>query len=203
MKTKEEVLRILQQEKPELARLYGVKRLALFGSYARGHQREDSDVDILVEVDPSIGLGFVELAERIEGALGIRAEVVSRRAIKRGFGRCNVGVLLSWSKIFGRRLKRSNAMFLVWITMRLWEMRRPLTQSCEISKSSEKPPAACRKISGCSSQKSNGLKLLDSDIASSTIISISTLRSSGRLSRPIWQFSNPEFRQPANLEKKN
>lgn len=39
-------------------------------------------MDILVEVDPSIGLGFVELAERIEAALGIRAEVVSRRAIK-------------------------------------------------------------------------------------------------------------------------
>ena len=82
MKTKEEILRILQQEKPELARLYGVKRLALFGSYARDDQRDDSDVDILVEVDPAIGLGFVELAERIEGALGVRAEVVSRRAIK-------------------------------------------------------------------------------------------------------------------------
>lgn len=82
MKTKEEVLRILQREKPELVRDYGVKRLALFGSYARNDQSEHSDVDILVEVDPSIGLGFVELAERIEGALGIRAEVVSRRAIK-------------------------------------------------------------------------------------------------------------------------
>jgi hypothetical protein len=82
MKTKEEVLRILQQQKPELARRYGVKRLALFGSYARDDQREESDVDILVEVDPSIGLNFVELAERIEGALGVRAEVVSRRAIK-------------------------------------------------------------------------------------------------------------------------
>jgi len=82
MKTKEEVLRILQQEKPELVRRYGIKRLALFGSYARDDQREDSDVDILVEVDPSIGLGFVELAERIEGALGVRAEIVSRRAIK-------------------------------------------------------------------------------------------------------------------------
>jgi uncharacterized protein len=82
MKTKEEVLRILQQQKPELARRYGVKRLALFGSYARDDQREESDVDILVEVDPSIGLDFVELAERIEGALGVRAEVVSRRAIK-------------------------------------------------------------------------------------------------------------------------
>jgi hypothetical protein len=82
MKTKEEVLRILQQQKPELARRYGVKRLALFGSYARDDQREESDVDILVEVDPTIGLNFVELAERIEGALGLRAEVVSRRAIK-------------------------------------------------------------------------------------------------------------------------
>jgi predicted nucleotidyltransferase len=82
MKTKEEVLRILQREKPDLVRDYGVKRLALFGSYARNDQSEDSDVDILVEVDPSIGLGFVELAERIEEALGVRAEVVSRRAIK-------------------------------------------------------------------------------------------------------------------------
>ena len=83
MKTKEEILRILRREKPELARLYGVKRLAIFGSYSREHQRKESDVDSLVEVDPSIGLGFVELAERmIEGALGIRAEVVSRRAIK-------------------------------------------------------------------------------------------------------------------------
>jgi predicted nucleotidyltransferase len=82
MKTKAEILKILQVEKPELMRRYGVKRLALFGSYARDDQREDSDVDILVEVDPSIGLEFVELADRIEDALGIRTEVVSRRAIK-------------------------------------------------------------------------------------------------------------------------
>lgn len=82
MKTKQEILRILQQEKPELVRRYGVKRLALFGSYAPEDQREDSDVDVVVEVDPSIGIDFVELAERIEGALGVRAEVVSRRAIK-------------------------------------------------------------------------------------------------------------------------
>jgi len=82
MKTKEEVLRILEREKPELMRRYGLKRLALFGSYAREDQREDSDVDIMVEIDPSVGLGFVDLADRIEHALGIRTEVVSRRAIK-------------------------------------------------------------------------------------------------------------------------
>ncbi|MGH7929725.1 MAG: nucleotidyltransferase family protein, partial [Candidatus Binatia bacterium] len=50
MKTREEVLKILEREKPELMRRYGLKRLALFGSYAREDQREASDVDILVEV---------------------------------------------------------------------------------------------------------------------------------------------------------
>jgi uncharacterized protein len=82
MKTKAEILEILRKEKPELVRRYGLKRLALFGSYAREDQREDSDVDILVEVEAQIRLGFVELADRIEDALGVRTEVVSRRAIK-------------------------------------------------------------------------------------------------------------------------
>lgn len=82
MKTTEEVLKLLQQQKSELAQIYGVKRLALFGSYARGDQREDSDVDVIVEVDPSIGLRFVELAEQIQKLLGIRTEVISSRAIK-------------------------------------------------------------------------------------------------------------------------
>jgi len=45
--------------------------MALFGSYARGDQQAGSDVDILVEVDPSIGLDFVTLAERIEKLLGV------------------------------------------------------------------------------------------------------------------------------------
>ena len=39
-------------------------------------------MDILVEIEPEIGLRFVELANRIEDALGIGPEVVSRRAIK-------------------------------------------------------------------------------------------------------------------------
>ena len=48
MKTKAEILEILRKQKPELVRRYGIKRLALFGSYAREDQRDDSDVDILV-----------------------------------------------------------------------------------------------------------------------------------------------------------
>ena len=82
MKRTEDILIALRRAKPELAERFGVKRLAIFGSYARGEQRDDSDVDVLVEVDPSIGLRFVDLAEHIEAILGVRSEVVSRRAIK-------------------------------------------------------------------------------------------------------------------------
>ena len=81
MKTTEEVLDILRRARPRLAREFGVKGLALFGSYARGDQGEDSDVDVLVEVDPSIGLRFVDLAEEIEALLGVRAEVISWRSL--------------------------------------------------------------------------------------------------------------------------
>jgi len=82
MKSMNEMMKLLEEAKPDLARRFGVQRLAVFGSYARGDQREDSDVDILVEVDPSIGLRFVDLADEIEAMLGVPVELVSRRAIK-------------------------------------------------------------------------------------------------------------------------
>ena len=81
MITKEEILSALAKDKSELERRYKVRKLALFGSYARGEQRADSDVDILVEVDPSIGLEFVTLAQRIERVLGVGVDLVSSRAV--------------------------------------------------------------------------------------------------------------------------
>jgi len=81
MTTKEEILNALARDKPELQRQFKVHKMALFGSYARGEQRVDSDVDILVEVDPSIGLDFVTLAERIEELPGVGVDLVSSRAV--------------------------------------------------------------------------------------------------------------------------
>ena len=81
MITKEEILRNLAKHKSELQKQFKVRKLALFGSYARGEQRIDSDVDILVEVDPSIGLDFVTLAEKIEKLLGVNVDLVSSRAV--------------------------------------------------------------------------------------------------------------------------
>jgi predicted nucleotidyltransferase len=80
-KARQEIVEILRQALPELSREFGVRRLAIFGSYARGDATHDSDVDVLVEFDPSLGLRFVDLAERIEALLGMPADVVSRRAV--------------------------------------------------------------------------------------------------------------------------
>ena len=75
-------MRALHEQRLLLARRFPIRRLALFGSWARGEAREDSDVDVMVDVDPSIGMGFIELAEELERALGRRVDLVSRRAIR-------------------------------------------------------------------------------------------------------------------------
>ena len=82
MPTAEEILATLREQRTILSQRYPIQRLALFGSWARGDAREDSDVDVLVEVDPSIGLRFVDLGDELEKALGRRVDLVSRRAIK-------------------------------------------------------------------------------------------------------------------------
>ena len=82
MKTKEEILSVLKTHRPELESKFPIKRLALFGSWVHGEADQKSDVDILVEVDPAIGLGFVTLAERLEEVLGLPVDLVSNRAIK-------------------------------------------------------------------------------------------------------------------------
>jgi uncharacterized protein len=39
--------RILRQHLPELSKKYNISYLGIFGSYVRGEQKEDSDLDIL------------------------------------------------------------------------------------------------------------------------------------------------------------
>jgi predicted nucleotidyltransferase len=81
MKTVEEVMNILRRARHDLQARFPITRMALFGSYARGDQHEGSYVDIQVDVDPSIGLKFVRLAEELERLLGEPVELVSSRAV--------------------------------------------------------------------------------------------------------------------------
>jgi len=80
--TLEKIVTRLRDAKTELSERFLVKELAVFGSYARGDSRADSDVDILVNVDPAIGLGFVSLADRLEELLGLPVDLISTRAVK-------------------------------------------------------------------------------------------------------------------------
>jgi len=82
VKSRDEIVQSLARCKSKFQSQYGISKLALFGSYARGEQREDSDVDVLIEIDPSIGLDFVTLAEKIEQEIGLPTDVVSSGAIK-------------------------------------------------------------------------------------------------------------------------
>ncbi len=52
MLTKEEILSYLAEQKAELESEFRVTKVGLFGSFARDEQREDSDIDIVIEFAP-------------------------------------------------------------------------------------------------------------------------------------------------------
>ncbi|WP_297522978.1 nucleotidyltransferase family protein [Thermococcus sp.] len=84
VKTLQDVQEVLQAHKEELRKKYGVKRIGVFGSYSRGEQREDSDVDVLVEFEKPVGLiDFVRLREYLESLLGVKVDLVTKRALKK------------------------------------------------------------------------------------------------------------------------
>ena len=49
MRTKEDITKILRTNRSKLLKKYPIKEIALFGSYSRDEQKEDSDIDIIGE----------------------------------------------------------------------------------------------------------------------------------------------------------
>ena len=80
---RDDVIRILQQYRGELADRYGVKSLALFGSVARDEATGWSDVDLLVEFDRPIGLfGLFALQDHLEALLHCSVDLGTRDSLK-------------------------------------------------------------------------------------------------------------------------
>lgn len=80
--TREKVIEILRKELSYLVSEYGVKKIGLFGSYAKGTPAKGSDIDILVEFDRPIGLKFMEFAEYLEGLLGTGVDILTPAGIE-------------------------------------------------------------------------------------------------------------------------
>ena len=82
MKTRDEVINCLKENKERLSRKYPLKAMALFGSYARQEQTEHSDIDVLVEFSEPVGIEFIDLAEELERIFNKRIDLISKKGIK-------------------------------------------------------------------------------------------------------------------------
>jgi predicted nucleotidyltransferase len=85
MKNLASIKKVLSAIKPELERRFHVSAIGVFGSYARGDQKPDSDIDIIVDFNRSVGVEFIDLADYIEGKLESPVDLVSRKGIKHGY----------------------------------------------------------------------------------------------------------------------
>ena len=79
--TQEDLLAILRTHFSQLAADYGVTRIGVFGSFAKGDFSADSDIDLVIELDTPIGLRFVELVEDLETLLGRKVDVLTPAGI--------------------------------------------------------------------------------------------------------------------------
>ena len=80
---KDEIIRLLQTHKPELAERFGVTSLALFGSFARDEGTDDSDLDILVTFDgPATSRSYFGVQFYIEDLTGRTVDLVTDKALR-------------------------------------------------------------------------------------------------------------------------
>lgn len=71
----------------ELKEEHKVSSLGVFGSYVRGEQKEDSDLDVLVEFYETPDLfEFMDLEEHLSELLGVKVELVTRNSLRGNIG---------------------------------------------------------------------------------------------------------------------
>ena len=72
----------LAKLKPELVKRFFVSSIGLFGSYVRNEQKEESDLDIIVDFSQPVGIEFIDLADFLEDNLSTKVDLVSLNGIK-------------------------------------------------------------------------------------------------------------------------
>ena len=78
MDTRTEYMNILQRFKQEHGKEYGITRIGIFGSVARGEHTEESDVDVLVEAPVLSLLSRIGIKQQLEEMMGVSVDVVRK-----------------------------------------------------------------------------------------------------------------------------
>ena len=89
MKTLADIKNILQAQKPYLTQKYGIIGIGVFGSYVRGEQRPDSDLDILIELQdpPHLDLfDLVNLEYELSDLLGTKVDLAIKKNLRKRIG---------------------------------------------------------------------------------------------------------------------
>jgi uncharacterized protein len=79
--TRDEILRKLEENR-EAIRGFGVRRLGIFGSYARGEQKEASDIDFLVEFVDATLQNYLKLKDFLEELFQCPVDLVFSDTVK-------------------------------------------------------------------------------------------------------------------------
>ncbi|CAA7624026.1 Nucleotidyltransferase [Magnetospirillum sp. LM-5] len=87
MRTIDDIIGRLREMQPDLRRRYPIREMGVFGSYARGEQRDDSDLDVLVELGDGVTLiDYVGLQLELSDALGVTVDLANKKTLKRRIG---------------------------------------------------------------------------------------------------------------------
>ena len=78
--TDKEIIDVINKNS-DILRKYGVKKLELFGSYVRGQQENDSDIDFLIEFKKPNFEDFMDLAFFLEDLFGRKVELVTQGSL--------------------------------------------------------------------------------------------------------------------------
>lgn len=73
-----QIIETIKAEKPYLQEKFGVEEIALFGSYARGDEQPESDIDILVKLNSKSLTSYFGLLDFLEAKLNKKIDLVTK-----------------------------------------------------------------------------------------------------------------------------
>ena len=82
MQDLESVIQLLLRSLPELKDRFSVSKIGVFGSYVKGNQSDNSDLDIYIEFDRVPGLEFMELTELLENIVQKKVDLLTPSGLK-------------------------------------------------------------------------------------------------------------------------